>query len=48
MKMKNSKDEFTPEQKTFGKSVVVDPVLFAEHILGVKLWDHEIRHSAIH
>lgn len=42
MKMKNSKDEFTPEQKTFGKSVVVDPVLFAEHILGVKLWDHEI------
>lgn len=39
---KNSGDEFTLEQKAFGKSIVVDPVLFARHILGIELWDHEI------
>ncbi len=42
MKTKNSGEELTPEQKASGKSVVVDPVQFASHILGVELWDHEI------
>src|ERR1017187_9978648 len=43
MKTTNKQDEFTAEQKAFGRSVLADPCLFAKHILGVELWDHEIQ-----
>ncbi|MGO9268220.1 MAG: hypothetical protein ACLQBA_25595 [Candidatus Binataceae bacterium] len=37
---KNS-NELTAQQKAFVREIVGDPVLFAEHVLGVDLWDLE-------
>jgi hypothetical protein len=41
MKMKTD-HELSPEQKSFVRRVVSDPVLFATHVLGVTLWQREI------
>lgn len=41
MKMKTDQ-EFSPEQKSFVRKVVSDPVLFATHVLGVTLWQREV------
>ena len=38
----NTNDELSAEQKAFVRNVVSDPVLFANHILGVSLWDREV------
>jgi hypothetical protein len=38
---KKSDNELTPEQKSFVKDVVRDPVLFASHFLGLNLWPRE-------
>lgn len=40
MKTKNS-NELTAQQKAFVREIVGDPVLFAEHVLGVDLWHLE-------
>jgi hypothetical protein len=40
MKTKN-KQELSTSQKSFVRNVVRDPVLFANHILGVDLWERE-------
>jgi phage terminase large subunit len=40
MKTKNS-HELSAQQKEFVRKIVSDPALFATHILGVSLWDHE-------
>src|ERR1700685_3783323 len=37
----NSDNELSPEQKSSFKKIIVDPVLFAVHILGVNLWPRE-------
>jgi phage terminase large subunit len=34
--------ELSPEQKSFVRKVVSNPVLFATHVLGVTLWQREI------
>ena len=49
MKTKNNND-LSAGQKAFVKKVVRDPVLFANHILGVTLWEREaeILHSIQH
>jgi phage terminase large subunit len=49
MKTKNNND-LSAGQKVFVKKVVRDPVLFANHILGVTLWEREaeILHSIQH
>jgi phage terminase large subunit len=39
--MKNNNHELLAEQKAFVKKVVSDPVLFANHFLGVSLWERE-------
>jgi hypothetical protein len=36
-----SNQELSAEQKSFVRNVVSDPVLFANHVLGVGLWDGE-------
>ena len=40
MKIKNN-PELSVDQKSFVRNVVGDPVLFANHILGVSLWECE-------
>jgi len=40
MNMKTSQ-ELSPEQISFVRKVVCDPVLFANHFLGMSLWEHE-------
>ena len=40
MKTKTNND-LSAEQKAFVKKVVRDPILFANHILGVALWERE-------
>ena len=40
MKTKTNND-LSAEQKAFVRKVVSDPVLFANHILGVSLWERE-------
>ena len=40
MKTKNS-HELSAQQKEFVRKIVSGPALFATHILGVSLWDHE-------
>jgi hypothetical protein len=42
MKTKKGDDELSAAQKSFVRKVVRDPVLFAQHILGVTLWGGEI------
>src|ERR1700683_3212830 len=42
MKKKNNQNELSVEQRKLGKSILVDPILFALQVLGVELWDHEI------
>jgi len=37
----NTNDQLSAEQKAFVRNVVSDPVLFANHILGVSLWERE-------
>src|SRR3984893_626778 len=39
--MKDNNHELLAEQKAFVKKVVSDPVLFANHFLGVSLWQRE-------
>src|SRR6266851_7185744 len=38
----NTNDELSAEQEAFVRNVVSDPVLFANHILGVSLWEREV------
>src|SRR5580704_8193701 len=42
MKKKNSAGELSLQQIKVGKSLLLDPVLFATRVLGVELCDHEI------
>jgi hypothetical protein len=37
----NSNNELSSEQKSSVRKMIIDPVLFAVHILGVNLWDRE-------
>src|SRR6266481_3471174 len=37
-----SNPELSADQKSFIRNVVSDPVLFANHILGVSLWEREV------
>src|ERR1700720_2975493 len=39
--MKTNNDQLTLKQKAFGKKVASDPVLFANQVLGVTLWELE-------
>jgi phage terminase large subunit len=41
MMKKNNQEELSAEQKSFVKKVVVDPAMFATHVLGVDLWQRE-------
>src|ERR1039458_2904467 len=38
----NSNGELSAEQKAFLRRVVRDPVLFAQHILGVQVWERQV------
>ena len=38
---KNNQEELSAEQKSFVKKVVIDPAMFATHVLGVDLWQRE-------
>jgi phage terminase large subunit len=40
--MKTEKHELSSQQKRLGRSVVGDPVLFANRVLGVELWERQI------
>jgi hypothetical protein len=42
VKTKKGTGELSAAQKAFVSSVVRDPVLFAQHILGVTLWEREV------
>ena len=41
MKTKNS-GELSEQEKNFIRKALNDPVLFANHILGVSLWEREV------
>jgi len=40
-KKKTDQEELSAEQKAFVKKMVIDPALFATHVLGVDLWQRE-------
>jgi len=40
--MKTKKHALSPQQKTFGRRVISDVVLFATAVLGVELWERQI------
>ena len=40
--MKTENHELTPQQKTYARKVISDPVLFASSVLGADLWERQI------